>query len=517
MSIRSSPVPKWLTQVAFALAPIPAYLPQYWTFCSTSNDPVLKRNVPKRFNRTTSRSQLPQEQQQQQTHQHYDSHCGTGDRDSDKKQSQLSYDGQILVSTSNNSTSNNNLTNLTTSTNQISKASSDDSEGGFSTTSILILLLSHTFRLVYFGGCAIEQIFNQDNQDRSHLPSDVPVIIPKQAEEEERMEIDKIQYDLVLQSLTMIGIQYLLLSAVTRRKRVFNKRKSNKEDDSKDTISLLPGNSKPRSVSVSEDYDSSQQQYHHQQQQQSYSPHQNFSPSFSTATTTAEKRSNISQKPFVWLYKPSQFFRWHTSRQYIELLIFITFLTLTVCHRYIYPTDGYACVIFVRNLSVLLESCLALPQMMLNYKKKDTNGLSLIMIGGWIAGDLMKLVYFMPHRSVTDDIEYQPSPGNTTGQSVFICGSIFALVMDLLVGIQSWYWFPTHEVIEWKDSIKRRWRRFKSSIIAPIGWSIRRGLCYAKNWSIRHLIVRSYAYAKNDNKLNKQRRASISGNTGHCC
>ena len=54
----------------------------------------------------------------------------------------------------------------------------------------------------------------------------------------------------------------------------------------------------------------------------------------------------------------------------------------------------------MRNVSVLLESCLALPQAAQNYLRRDTAGLSVVMVVGWILGDFMKLVYFLIHSKM---------------------------------------------------------------------------------------------------------------------
>eukprot|EP00555_Chaetoceros_dichaeta_P015361 CAMPEP_0198276124 /NCGR_PEP_ID=MMETSP1447-20131203/65143_1 /TAXON_ID=420782 /ORGANISM="Chaetoceros dichaeta, Strain CCMP1751" /LENGTH=341 /DNA_ID=CAMNT_0043971045 /DNA_START=191 /DNA_END=1218 /DNA_ORIENTATION=- len=193
-------------QWAFALAPLPAYLPQYWALCKSSQDPILQSKVPKTLG-------------------------GVGMKRQPSFNGGISCYAECGVSSSSLSVSSN--TNMTmtmqqsccspivnNNNNNNSKsgsASSTSGEGGFSPVAILILLLSHTLRLLYCCGSAIV------------------VPIPIDGSDGITRSVDEVRLDLVMQSMVMIGVQLFLLSAVTRSRRTAFKKE------------LSPPNSNPTS------------------------------------------------------------------------------------------------------------------------------------------------------------------------------------------------------------------------------------------------------------------------------
>lgn len=65
---------------------------------------------------------------------------------------------------------------------------------------------------------------------------------------------------------------------------------------------------------------------------------------------------------------------------------------------------GCSCLIFGNQrifvdalglFAVSAEACLGMPQVVLNYNRKSTSGLSFIMIALWFIGDILKLCYFI--------------------------------------------------------------------------------------------------------------------------
>ena len=102
-------------QLAFAIAPIPAYLPQYYTLCNSSNDPILQRKVGHNLKKSGS---FP----------------------------------DFAFDHNNDDTSSSTLSHGHGKSHEITEA-------GLSSTSIMILLISHIFRLQYFLGSAIISIF----------------------------------------------------------------------------------------------------------------------------------------------------------------------------------------------------------------------------------------------------------------------------------------------------------------------------------------------------------------------
>jgi len=349
-------------QLAFAIAPIPAYLPQYYTLCRSSNDPVLQRKVPKISN-TINFSECAAAAFD---HNHNDS-INTG---SSSSRPPIIQPHKVVT------------------------------EGGFSSTSIMILLLSHAFRLQYFLGSAIINTFRQEKEEKA----------------------DKVHYDLVTQSLVMMGIQLMLLSAVTRRRRLATKRKV------KDGDSRMP--------------------------------------------TSPRAASSVSQQPFIWLVQPRTYWQnWDTVHQYVELIIVLTILAYFLFRHCLNPTDFLDYISTVKLMSVLLESCLALPQIILNYKRESTEGLSLVMVLGWVVGDLMKLVYFaMSSEALKTNHEVTTVVSDKTieessDMTAFIFGCVFALIMDVIVGIQVTKWYPSHDMLDLQVNLRRLWRRFEIRVL----------------------------------------------------
>jgi len=346
-------------QCAFALAPLPAYLPQYWALCKSSQDPILQSKVPKQLGVGIKRQ-------------------GSSNCISFAESGDLSC--SIPVST--NMQLNSGMSPLASP-----KSPTSPVVEGFSPFAILMLLLSHTLRLLYCCGAVIVVPLTKDGSDNT------------------RGTLVDVRVDIVMQSMIMIGVQLFLLSAVTRSRRsAFKKAIPTSPQNSTRLNHVITTNTPPN------------EKYFFDKQR---SPH-------------------ISQKPFRWLNRPSQYWNWHSLRQHIEFLLLLTISTFGFCRLYLYPHDAIQCFVTFRNISVFLESCLALPQLMLNYKRKDTTGLSLVMVFGWFTGDLMKMGYFLL--------------GNTVS-AVFILCSVLAMGIDLVVIIQITFWFPTWEVQEMRNRV----------------------------------------------------------------
>lgn len=78
-------------------------------------------------------------------------------------------------------------------------------------------------------------------------------------------------------------------------------------------------------------------------------------------------------------------------------------------------------------VAVFTESMLGMPQLMKNYNKKSTLGMSVEMVIMWLSGDLFKTLYFI--------IRHAPAQFS-------ICGSI-QVVVDILILYQVlWYKRP---------------------------------------------------------------------------
>lgn len=68
-----------------------------------------------------------------------------------------------------------------------------------------------------------------------------------------------------------------------------------------------------------------------------------------------------------------------------------------------------------------LEACLGLPQVLKNYRQKNTEGLSAILIATWVFGDIGKVIYF--------SIQGSPTP--------FIACGVLQICFDLVIVAQT--------------------------------------------------------------------------------
>jgi hypothetical protein len=136
---------------------------------------------------------------------------------------------------------------------------------------------------------------------------------------------------------------------------------------------------------------------------------------------------------------------WQTMNPFFIFFLAFILTSILLCH-YVFFTIRNGLHLLC-TISILLESSLALPTLYLNFQRRDTRGLSLFMVVGWIFGDVLKLFYFT----------FPSTPTSSTG--IFIWGCILAITMDTLVSFQMFFWYPTRDVMEIKDSLCRIYTR----------------------------------------------------------
>lgn len=115
------------------------------------------------------------------------------------------------------------------------------------------------------------------------------------------------------------------------------------------------------------------------------------------------------------------FWNWNHFSSYIKFLltfsILLSLLTYLLIENSVYiETLGF--------VAVFTESMLGMPQLLQNYWKKSTRGMSVEMVVMWLSGDLFKTLYFI--------LRHAP------GQFV-ACGSM-QVTVDLLILLQV-IWF----------------------------------------------------------------------------
>jgi len=82
--------------------------------------------------------------------------------------------------------------------------------------------------------------------------------------------------------------------------------------------------------------------------------------------------------------------------------------------------DHYLYIEILGFVSALTESMLGMPQLLRNYNKKSTTGMSVEMVVMWLSGDLFKTIYFI--------LRHAPA-------QFIACGSI-QVTIDILILFQ---------------------------------------------------------------------------------
>ena len=276
------------------------------------------------------------------------------------------------------------------------------SGAGLSRATVFLLLSSHLLRLLYFHGLMLQ------NETKYREESAAAAIT---------ISTTIIQWDLFGQSICMIIMQLLLLRAMTKI-RFVNKRRDN--DHSSPPLSSC---------------------YHHGHD----------------ATSGSIRRSmfTTTKVHFLRILSPHNILHNHSFLEYVELLFLCLIATKLLFDYKWYPDYQMTAVDSLKHASIILESCLALPQAMRNFFNSTTDGLSAIMIVGWVVGDFMKLFYFTS-QFIWSKVTAVDDPGSI----VFAAGCVFALALDFVVCIQMSLWYPSKETLEMKEKWKRSLQEF---------------------------------------------------------
>lgn len=89
--------------------------------------------------------------------------------------------------------------------------------------------------------------------------------------------------------------------------------------------------------------------------------------------------------------------------------------------------DNYLYIETLGFVAVFTESMLGMPQLLRNYAKKSTRGMSVEMVIMWLSGDLFKTLYTILRK---------------TPAQFYVCGSIQVIVDILILGQVLWYRRP---------------------------------------------------------------------------
>jgi hypothetical protein len=161
------------------------------------------------------------------------------------------------------------------------------------------------------------------------------------------------------------------------------------------------------------------------------------------------------------LYSPHAILQTHSFLEYLEVLLLSSLSVKLIFDYHWFPQYGVHVVELLKQMSIILESCLALPQAIRNYRNGSTRGLSAVMVVGWVAGDFFKLCYFL--LQIFGDAKKNSGSGSSNNV-VFVWGCLFSLLLDSIVGVQIARHQP--EAVEcWKRSmrnLKQHWKKTKN-------------------------------------------------------
>ncbi|CAK5059726.1 unnamed protein product [Meloidogyne enterolobii] len=132
------------------------------------------------------------------------------------------------------------------------------------------------------------------------------------------------------------------------------------------------------------------------------------------------QRSSIWNGDFI-----EDFWKWNDLSSFIVALLFFTIIFSLL--NGIFYTNVY----FVEALglsALLVEACLGIPQLLRNFQRKSTVGMSVKMVLMWLIGDLGKTIYFVVRASPAQ---------------FWIC-SCLQITIDILILLQVWIYGRKH-------------------------------------------------------------------------
>ncbi|KAL3785048.1 hypothetical protein ACHAWO_006823 [Cyclotella atomus] len=431
---------KNIFQWAFALSPFPSYLPQYFAMMEQ-----LKSDTEPTDNGYSNSVSI--------------------DRGTDsfvRKRQSIGYSNMA-----NSPGSSGFLVPGTPSKSQVEMKGGD--EAGMSPATIFILLAAHLMRMLYFHGLILEEQSQLDHHSKRGL---IHHIFHKRALAGDELDPDTrtdnmnmlslkptatsnmisslaefppIQWDLFGQSCSMIIVQVMLLHAMMRLRRKRHSRHKKKpncdfgDSDAPHIPQLSPSNGHSNGA---------------QQILYTLTPQPFLQRQF-------EKMIRGVKSHILHLISPSNILRHHTFLQYMELVCLSSMAVKLMFDYHWYPRYRMVIVEGLKHTSIVLESCLALPQAMKNHAGGTTEGLSLVMVLGWVSGDFFKLCYFLLGSISASDGAQTVEHG---GNNVFALGCLLALMVDLVVVMQMVCWYPTADVLHLREKLSqsiRHWRANK--------------------------------------------------------
>ena len=284
-------------------------------------------------------------------------------------------------------------------------------DAGLSRATVLLLLSAHLLRLLHFHGVVL--LLEEEEEEGSSVqavePASEELDGPSSstggatAPSSSRTETLALQWDLLGQSISMIVMQLMLLHTMMLLRRKHHARRPRERMSgssgggiarlhSADSLLSAPmiAEPPPRSgarISSLQGLDLYHGEIHH-------SPKGNGGSSSSSISRTKWHRLyRAATVHLLHLFSPSAILQTHSFLEYLELLLISSMTVKLVFDYHWYPRYGVHFVKWLKQTSIVLESCLALPQAVRNHRKGTTEGLSVSVLYGGSRGIFFTVPY----------------------------------------------------------------------------------------------------------------------------
>lgn len=151
--------------------------------------------------------------------------------------------------------------------------------------------------------------------------------------------------------------------------------------------------------------------------------------------------SGDASTPFAYIEvkrRPYDFWQWRSQRPYWE---FLSYFTLTVAILQVVFGTSSTFVSLLGFTGLGIEAALPLPQVLQNHKTRSCQGFRLSVLASWLAGDVMKLVFF--------------SHAEHVGVAFKLC-AITQMFLDSFLGVQFWWYGSGSTNQEVEEAIRNK-------------------------------------------------------------
>ena len=259
-------------------------------------------------------------------------------------------------------------------------------DAGLSRATVLLLLSAHLLRLLHFHGVVLLLEEEEGSAVEPASELDGPIALTGATAPSSRTETLSLQWDLLGQSISMIVMQLMLLHTMMLLRRKHARRPRERMSGggiarlhSADSLQSAPMIAEP---SPSGAFISSLQGMDLCHGHISHPPMGNGSSSLSLLRTKWRRFYRAATVHLLHLFSPSAILQTHSFLEYLELLLVSSMTVKLVFDYHWYPRYGVHFVEWLKQTSIVLESCLALPQAVRNHRNGTTEGLSVSKLYG---------------------------------------------------------------------------------------------------------------------------------------